>query len=207
MSKRVEVRKQRGIRYATERVSGPSIESVRPAGPDQGLAAKGHRAGRGAGQRRTFAPRLEDCVPNSRGVQHLDPKARVAANQIEESTRASAGGQVLGVGIDPFQYGQLLQVEAELAEPALGMRHRAIRALPRSRGGNDKGRPGAGALGEDPILLLIARVELVASDQGEHSSDSRHVPSISRRGSAAYSRHRLPEPRRGWRREERIFDA
>src|SRR5260370_12095577 len=111
-------------------------------------------------------------------MEHLDHKARVAADPIEDSACASARGQVPRVGAGSIEDWQLLEVQAELVEPTLGMRHGAIRALPRGRGGNDKPRPGAGAFREQPILLLVAWVELVASDQGEHSS---HAPSICRR--------------------------
>src|SRR2546426_306306 len=85
------------------------------------------------------------------------------------STAVSATSPSASVGRRLKRFGQLAR---------MSVGHCAFRALPRGRGGHDVGRAGAGGIGEDAVLLFVARVELVSADKSEHSRHVRHLPSI-----------------------------
>src|ERR1700730_13308672 len=108
-------------------------------------------------------------------MQDLGHQTRIASDQIEEATAARSSGQGLGGGVATLQDRQLLALEPERRNPRDRVRNRCGRLLASRGRRDDKSRAGTGCGGKAAILLLVAGVELVPSDQREYS---RHVRSI-----------------------------
>ena len=82
--------------------------------------------------------------------------------------RCSAG-QLGRFSVPSLQDRELPQLEPELLKPLDRVLDRAARLLPRGGGRHDKGRAWPGRRDEHAVLLLVAGIELVASNKGECS--------------------------------------
>src|SRR2546422_8297828 len=100
--------------------------------------------------------------------------------------------QLLGIGVGPFEHGELAQREAELSEPARGVRDRLLRTLSRRGGRNHECRPGSGRRGQPSVLLLVARFELIPTDKRQQTGVFWHVRRIWRCPFASGSRRAPP---------------
>src|SRR5439155_21086371 len=137
---------------------------------------------------RAALPRVDDRAPHPRFAQDLRDKAGVATYQVEETTATRKLGELPGVGIRALQHGKLVQVQPKLLEPRRRVGHRLLRSLPRGRGRHHIRRALPGRAREHAVLLLVARLELVTSDERQQTGRYRHVRRIWRCPFASGSR-------------------
>ena len=82
-------------------------------------------------------------------------------------------GKLFRVGVGALEHRELLQLEPELREPGRSVLNCLLRAL--SRGGSryHESRSWFRSRGQHAVLLFVAWIELVSSDEREHT---RHDP-------------------------------
>ena len=110
----------------------------------------------------------------------MGDQAGVTPDQVEESSRPRLLGELFGVGVRAFEDRQLLERQTELLEPRRRMGDGLLGTLPCRRGRDHESGSGSRGAGQKTVLLLVARVELVASHEGEHPGCFRHVRRIWR---------------------------
>jgi len=159
----------RCFRQQAERIGRSAIDVIRPLRADERVAAQGHGPRRRARERGAVAPGPEHRSPHRRAPQDLCDPPWVATDQVEEAAGTGALGQSGGLRVSALQHRQLLELNTELAKPGLGVCDRLIRLLACGCGRNDKGRAGTRRGCEHAVLLLVAGVELITPDKGEHS--------------------------------------
>src|SRR5712664_2523491 len=161
------------------------------------MTAKGHRPGRRAGKRCALSPGLEHGAPDGRASQDLGHVPWVAADEVEEPTlpRSRRDGGRLRVAT--LQDRQLLELEPELLEPTDRVLDRYLRASASRCGRHHKSRPWSSRRGEQPVLLFVAGIELVPTDQRKHaraSANARRHPHIEREFQSDWGYYRSGGP-------------
>ena len=134
---------------------------------DQGPLPEGHRPGAGTRERGACVPGPLHGAPDAAVPQRGGRVPGVPAHEVEEGAALRLRRDLLAVGVGAGQDVQLLELEPEAGEPARGVRHRLLGATPSRGGGHHVGRPTArlGRGDQQPVLLLVAGLELVSTDQ------------------------------------------
>jgi hypothetical protein len=119
-------------------------------------------------------PGLKDREPDRGTSQDLGHVPRVAADKVEKPTFSRSRRDSGGLCVATLQDRKLLELEPKLLEPPRGVLDGNHGALACGCRRHYKRRPRSGRRGEHSVLLLVARIELVSTDQRDHASASAH---------------------------------
>ena len=128
-----------------------------------------HSPGRRPGQRAATLPGGHNGAPDRAVAEHVHDEPRVATGQIEEAAALGKIHVCCRIGVRTLEHRQFDDVQPEAREPLLGGSHRKLWPLARGRRRHHVGRARASVLDEQAVVLFVARLELVATDQRQEA--------------------------------------